>query len=107
MFPLNWLPWWRKSPACSKTLATDQVSERTLHTSAALLGEGRQMLQEHEHAQPGESRRPEGSGGAHQQHMSTAGLVRRKGDAAEGVQMATIGSGGASPVRVASAAKDE
>lgn len=65
-----------------------QVSERTVSTSVALIGEGRQMLQEG--GGVGSPQRPdqrsEQSGTAHQQHMSTPGLVRRKGEA-DGVQM--------------------
>lgn len=77
------------------------MSERTVHTSVALLGEGRQLLQERVDApsppRPGQLR-TEQSGT--QQMTPAAGLVRRK---AEGVQMATF----ATPAPVPRFPKDE
>ena len=73
--------------------ALRNVSDRTINTGATLLGEGRQLLQEHGDG-PGEGRRSPLPGGTpqrqqqqQQQHPSSAGLVRRK---AEGVQMASF-----------------
>jgi len=87
-----------------------QVSERAIHMGAALVGEGRHLLQEHAGATPEPQdqqrrSRQEQTGSSHQQHMSTAGLVRRKGDGADGVQM--VGLGGGAGGLAAVAPKDE
>lgn len=72
--------------------AVRSVSERTIHTGAALLGEGRQMLEE-QAGEPvvgrGDGRRSPmvASSPQQPQFASSAGLVRRK---VEGVQMASF-----------------
>jgi hypothetical protein len=75
--------------------AVHAVSERAVHVGAAMIGEGRQLLQERADSpqqQGDHPRRAQQS--AHQQHMSAAGLTRRKQEA-DGVQMVNIGGGGA------------
>lgn len=78
---------------CRSHSCVTQVSERTISTSAALIGEGRQMLQEGGGGatSPQRPRQPRSdeSGTAHQLHTPTPGLVRRKADA-DGVQMASF-----------------
>lgn len=82
-----------------------QVSERTISTSAALIGEGRQMLKEGggDGSPQRVGQRSEQSGTAHQPHMSTPGLVRRKGEGEGGVQMASFST----PAPVPRFPKDE
>ena len=80
-----------------------QVAERASSTSAMLVDEGRQLLDER--AGGGGQQRRQGnspggalSGSSHQ-HVSSAGLARRKPDATDGLQLAAMGaSGGSVPV---------
>lgn len=76
-----------------------QVSERAISTGTAVLGEGRQMLDERmqsatyggEQQQRQSPSRPAGGVGG-KQHVSAAGLVRRKNDS-DGLQLASMGPG--------------
>lgn len=84
-------------PSTAPTLPCSclQVSERAISTGAALVGEGRQLLDERVQSGSREDRPSPVRGGGSSQHVSSAGLVRRKIEN-EGLQLAAMGGSGSS-----------
>jgi hypothetical protein len=88
------------------------VSNRAYNTSTALLGEGANMLQERVASQQQQQQQlspgaGESVSGGPQHHRSAPGLVRRKQEGADGVQMVGLAGGAGAAAMAAAAPKDE
>jgi hypothetical protein len=82
-----------------------QVSGRAVDTGAALIGEGRNLMQDHAGTSDGARAQRQGSersSTTHNKHPSGAGLLRRKLEGGEGLKMVSHG-----PSSAAANTKDE